>query len=105
MKGTDTIKDAIKNTIQIFNENNYEIIKNDKTYVYYLNEESDKYLLKPSKKNKLPKDDYPPFNNEANIECCDKTNFYLIYNEKDLECNEKIIKDNKSDSSCSCLLF
>ena len=105
MKGTDTIKDVIKNTIQIFNENNYEIIKNDKTFVYYLNEESDKYLLKPSKKNKLPKDDYPPFNNDTNIENCDKTRFYLFYDEKDLECKEKISKDKKDDSSCNCLIF
>ena len=105
MKGTETIKDVIKRTIQLFNDNNYEEIKNNKVYVYSLNEDSDKYLLKPSKKNKLPKDDYPPFDNQANIECCDKTNFYLIYDENDLDCKEKIEKNNKSDSSCSCLLF
>ena len=105
MKGNNTIKDIIKKTIQQFNESDYEEIKNNKEYVYSFNEDSDKYLLKPSKKNKMPKDDYPPFNNDTNIENCDKTRFYLFYNEKDLECKEKISKDKKDDSSCNCVIF
>ena len=79
--------------------------QNKNEYKVQLNNDSNLYYIKPSKKNKLPKDDYPPFVNELPIKDC-------IYNNKNIF--SLIIKDNtksinliKNKKTCGegCLLF
>lgn len=105
LQDTSSLNELITQVIEMFNNDEYTITLNKNEYKVQLNNDSNLYYIKPSKKNKFPKDDYPPFVNELPIKDC-------IYNNKNIF--SLIIKDNtksinliKNKKTCGegCLLF
>ena len=89
----------IKKTIEEFNNKEFETVIKKKEFIIQLNDDLNKYKLKKSKKNKKPKNDYPPFNNECLLKDIDCKRFNLLFENSEVILNKKINKD-KSDTSC-----
>jgi len=95
----EKIINIIKKTIEEFNNKEFETVIKKKEFIIQLNDDLNKYKLKKSKKNKKPKNDYPPFNNECLLKDIDCKRFNLLFENSEVILNKKINKD-KSDTSC-----
>ena len=95
----EKIINIIKKTIEEFNNKEFETVIKKKEFINKLNDDLNKFKLKKSKKNKKPKNDYPPFNNECLLKDIDCKRFNLLFENNVLILNKKINKD-KNDNSC-----
>jgi len=95
----EKIINIIKKTIEEFNNKEFETVIKKKEFIIQLNDDLNKYKLKKSKKNKKPKNDYPPFNNECILKDIDCKRFNLLFENNQVILNKKINKD-KGDTSC-----
>jgi hypothetical protein len=95
----EKIINIIQKAIEEFNNKDFETIIKKKEFIIHLNDDLDKYKLKKSKKNKTPKNDYPPFNNECLLKDIDCKRFNLLFENNVVILNKKITKD-KNDNSC-----
>ena len=95
----EKIINIIQKAIEEFNNIDFETIIKKKEFIIHLNDDLDKYKLKKSKKNKTPKNDYPPFNNECLLKDIDCKRFNLLFENNVVILNKKITKD-KNDNSC-----
>ena len=95
----EKIINIIKKTIEEFNNKEFETVIKKKEFIIQLNDDLNKYKLKKSKKNKKPKNDYPPFNNECLLKDIDCKRFNLLFENNVVILNKKITKD-KNDNSC-----
>ena len=95
----EKIINIIKKTIEEFNNKEFETVIKKKEFIIQLNDDLNKYKLKKSKKNKKPKNDYPPFNNECILKDVDCKRFNLLFENNQVILNKKINKD-KGDTSC-----
>ena len=96
----EKIINIIQKAIEEFNNKDFETDIKKKEFIIHLNDvDLDKYKLKKSKKNKKPKNDYPPFNNECLLKDIDCKRFNLLFENNVVILNKKITKD-KNDNSC-----
>ena len=95
----EKIINIIQKAIEEFNNKDFETVIKKKEFIIHLNDDLDKYKLKKSKKNKTPKNDYPPFNNECILKDIDCKRFNLLFENNQVILNKKINKD-KGDTSC-----
>lgn len=79
-----TIEEFIEKIIDTFNEINYTINKNGLKFVIHLSTNYSKYMIKKSKKkNKMPKEDFPPFSINSKIKDMGTRNVSLLLKDKD----------------------
>lgn len=62
------------------------------------------YMLKASKKNNRPKEDYPPYSNESLIKNINKRNFSLIVKDKNVILFQKC-KCQGGKCNSKCIIF
>ena len=99
----EKIINIIQKAIEEFNNKDFETVIKKKEFIIHLNEDDlDKYKLKKSKKNKTPKNDYPPFNNECLLKDIDCKRFNLLFENSVVILNKKINLDKKDNS---CIFF
>jgi hypothetical protein len=99
----EKIINIIQKAIEEFNNKDFETVIKKKEFIIHLNEDDlDKYKLKKSKKNKKPKNDYPPFNNECLLKDIDCKRFNLLFENSVVILNKKINLDKKDNS---CIIF
>ena len=99
----EKIINIIQKAIEEFNNKDFETVIKKKEFIIHLNDvDLDKYKLKKSKKNKKPKNDYPPFNNECLLKDIDCKRFNLLFENSVVILNKKINLDKKDNS---CIIF
>ena len=99
-----TVSAVIASTIESFNNEEYEIEIDKKMIKVQLANEINGYMLKKSKKNNMPKDDYPPYYYENILSNCDTKNFSLVINNKNCVMFHRI---KKQSGKCKnkCIVF
>lgn len=98
------VSHVILSTIENFNNDDYQVKVKKEMFKVELNNNYEYYMLKQSKKNNMPKIDYPPFNYESQLKNCTTNNFSLLINNK----NCLIFHKSKHQSGrCSnkCFIF
>ena len=99
-----TVSAVIASTIESFNNEEYEIEIDKKMIKVELANEINGYMLKKSKKNNMPKDDYPPYYYENILGNCDTKNFSLVRNNENCVMFHRI---KKQSGKCKnkCIVF
>ena len=99
-----TVNAVISSTIESFNNEEYEIEIDKKMFKVELSNEINGYMLKKSKKNNMPKEDYPPFYKENSLRNCGTNNFSFVINNKDCVIFHRI---KKQSGKCNhkCIVF
>ena len=99
-----TVSAVIASAIESFNNEEYEIEIDKKMIKVELANEINGYMLKKSKKNNMPKDDYPPYYYENILSNCDTKNFSLVINNKNCVMFHRIKKQNGKCKN-KCIVF
>lgn len=100
-----SINDLISKVIEDFNRDDYEIdIKKNKYSVKLVNNPN-LYYIKPAKKNKLPKTDYPPFNSKLILSDLYTHRLSFLAKEGANCVNLTKIKDINKSNCKKCLIF
>lgn len=98
------VSQVILSTIENFNNDDYQINVKKKMLNVELKNDYEYYMLKQSKKNNMPKIDYPPFSYESKLKDCTTNNFSLLLNNKNCLILRKS-KDQNGKCSNKCLIF
>ena len=99
-----TVSTVISSTIESFNNEEYEIELDNNLVKVELTNDITGYMLKKSKKNNMPKDDYPPFYSGNSLRKCETQNFSLVINNKECVMFHRI---KKQSGKCKnkCIVF
>ena len=98
------ISQVISSAIESFNQEDYEMIVDKKSFRVEFKDDIDYYMLKESKKNNRPKDDYPPYSKDSLIRDINKRNFSLIVKDKN---GILFLKYKSQGGNChsKCIIF
>ena len=100
-----TIEDVVNRAIEIFNEKDYEITIKKKNFIVKLINDIKLFYVKPSKKNKTPKFDYPPFAHKTTLGIIPYTRLSLFSKEGVIAIEFTQKKEQKSSCVKRCIIF
>lgn len=100
-----SVNDLINKVIDDFNRDDYEIVLKKNKFSVKLVNNPNLYYIKPAKKNKLPKTDYPPFNSKLPLSdlYTHKLSFLAKENANCVEFTK--IRDINKSNCKKCLIF
>ena len=100
-----TIEEVFTRAIEIFNEKDYEITIKKQSFIVKLINDIKLFYVKPSKKNKTPKFDYPPFDSKTTLGILPYTRLSLFSKEGVMAIELTKKKEQKSTRVKRCIIF
>ena len=100
-----TIEEVFTRAIEIFNEKDYEITIKKRSFIVKLINDIKLFYVKPSKKNKTPKFDYPPFDSKTTLGILPYTRLSLFSKEGVMAIELTKKKEQKSTCVKRCIIF
>ena len=100
-----TIEEVFTRAIEIFNEKDYEITIKKQSFIVKLINDIKLFYVKPSKKNKTPKFDYPPFDSKTTLGILPYTRLSLFSKEGVMAIELTKKKEQKSTCVKRCIIF
>lgn len=100
-----TIEEVFTRAIEIFNEKDYEITIKKQSFSVKLINDIKLFYIKPSKKNKTPKFDYPPFDYKTTLGILPYTRLSLFSKEGVMAIELTKKKEQKSICVKRCIIF
>ena len=100
-----TIEEVFTRAIEIFNEKDYEITIKKQSFSVKLINDIKLFYIKPSKKNKTPKFDYPPFDYKTTLGILPYTRLSLFSKEGVMAIELTKKKEQKSTCVKRCIIF